>query len=134
MGDDVDESVDVLTDEHGAAVGVLARTLDGAVGAYLENGRAPSRKVQEIDNRGSTYYLALYWAQALATQEDDAELKARFAPVAATLAEHEGAIESELLSAQGSAVDLGGYYRPDPDACAAALRPRPTFNPIIDKL
>ena len=115
-------------------VGVLARTLDGAVGAYLENGRAPSRKVQEIDNRGSTYYLALYWAQALATQEDDAELKARFAPVAATLAEHEGAIESELLSAQGAAVDLGGYYRPDPDACAAAMLPSATFNRIIDEL
>ena len=111
---------------------VLAETLDEAVATYLENGRLPSRKVNEIDNRGSTFYLALYWAQALAAQDKDAELKARFAPVARALEGNEAKISEELLAAQGSPVDLGGYYMPDEALAEAAMRPSPTFNAIID--
>jgi len=111
---------------------LLARTLDQAVGKYLENARYPSRKVNEIDNRGSTFYLATYWAEALAGQGEDAELKARFEPIARTLVENEAKITAELLAAQGALVDLGGYYRPDAETCAAAMRPSATFNAIID--
>ena len=113
---------------------LLARTLDQAVETYLENARYPSRKVNEIDNRGSTFYLALYWAQALAAQDADAELKARFAGPAAQLAERESTITAELLAAQGAPVDVGGYYRPDDELAARAMRPSPTFNAIIDTL
>ena len=111
---------------------LLARTLDEAIGQYLENARYPSRKVNEIDNRGATFYLALYWAQALAAQDEDAELKARLEPVAKALADSEAAITAELLAAQGEAMDLGGYYHPDPEKCAGAMRPSATFNGIID--
>jgi isocitrate dehydrogenase len=111
---------------------LLAETLDQAIGTYLENARYPSRKVNEIDNRGSTFYLALYWAQALAAQDKDAELKARFAGVAAQLAEKEADITEQMLSAQGSPVDIGGYYWPDPAMCERAMRPSATFNAIID--
>ncbi len=113
---------------------LLARTLDQAVETYLENARYPSRKVNEIDNRGSTFYLALYWAQALAAQDADAELKARFAGPAARLAEHEATITAELLAAQGAPVDVGGYYRPDDEQAERAMRPSPTLNAIIDAL
>jgi isocitrate dehydrogenase len=113
---------------------LLARTLDEAIGRYLEDARYPSRKVNEIDNRGSTYYLALAWAQALAAQSDDEEFSRRFAPVAAALAENEGKITEELLEAQGHAVDIGGYYRPDDATCAAAMRPSATLNRIIDAI
>jgi isocitrate dehydrogenase len=115
-----------------ARAALLARTLDEAIGQYLEDARYPSRKVNEIDNRGSTYYLALAWARSLAAQDEDAELKARFAPVAAALAENEGKITEELLAAQGAAMDIGGYYRPDHAKCAAAMRPSATLNGIID--
>jgi isocitrate dehydrogenase len=111
---------------------VLAEALDEAVATYLENGRLPSRKVNEIDNRGSTFYLALYWAQGLAAQDRDAELKARLAPVARALEENEAKIAEELLAAQGQPVDLGGYYLPDEARADAAMRPSPTFNAIID--
>ncbi|PID81710.1 isocitrate dehydrogenase (NADP(+)) [bacterium DOLJORAL78_65_58] len=111
---------------------ILAETLDAAVGTYLENERAPSRKVNEMDNRGSSFYLALYWAQALAAQDQDAELKARFAGVAQALAEAEAKICEELLTAQGSPVDIGGYYDPDPAKIEAAMRPSATLNGIID--
>jgi isocitrate dehydrogenase len=111
---------------------LLARTLDEAVGKYLENARYPSRKVNEIDNRGSSFYLTQYWAQALAAQDEDAELKARFAPVAKALEENESKIGEELLAAQGAPVEIGGYYRPDAAACAKAMRPSATFNAIID--
>ena len=111
---------------------VLAETLDEAIATYLDNGRLPSRKVGEIDNRGATFYLALYWAQALAAQDRDAELKARFAPVARDLAANEAKIVEELLAAQGKPVDLGGYYFPDDARAEAAMRPSPTFNAIID--
>jgi len=111
---------------------LLAETLDEAVGQYLENTRYPSRKVNEIDNRGSTFYLALYWAQALAAQDKDAELKARFTEVAQKLAKDEAKIADELLAAQGTAMDIGGYYRPDAEIAAAAMRPSATFNAVID--
>ena len=117
-----------------ARAALLARTLDQAVEKYLENARYPSRKVNQLDNRGSTFYLALYWAQALAAQDDDAELKARFAGPAAQLAENEAAITAELLAAQGESVDVGGYYRPDDDLVERAMRPSATFNAIIDAL
>ncbi len=90
--------------------------------------------MNEIDNRGSTYYLALAWARALAAQDEDAEMKARFSPVAAALAENEEKITGELLAAQGKPMDIGGYYRPDDAKCAAAMRPSATLNAIIDGL
>jgi isocitrate dehydrogenase len=113
---------------------VLAETLDKAIGVYLNEKRLPSRKVNELDNRGSTFYLAMYWAQALAAQTDDAELQARFAPVAKALAEAEETINAELLAAQGEPVDLGGYYLPEPAKADAAMRPSQTLNAIIDAL
>ena len=113
---------------------LLAKTLDQAIGQYLEDGRLPSRKVNEIDNRGSTFYLALAWAKALAAQDEDAELKQRFAPVATALAENERKIAAELLTAQGKPVDIGGYYWPDDAKCAAAMRPSPTLNKIIEQI
>jgi isocitrate dehydrogenase len=113
---------------------LLGTTLDQAIGQYLEHARYPSRKVHEIDNRGSTFYLALYWAQALAAQEEDAGLKTRFAAVAQQLSEQEAAIARELLAAQGEPVDLGGYYHPDPALMERVMRPSATFNAIIDAL
>jgi isocitrate dehydrogenase len=113
---------------------LLARTLDEGIAAYLEHGRLPSRKVNEIDNRGATFYLTLYWAQALAAQDDDPELKRRFAPVAEALAASQETIAAELLAAQGSPVDIGGYYLPDETLAARAMRPSTTFNAIIDRL
>lgn len=110
---------------------LLARTLDVATGKLLEQGRSPSRKVGELDNRGSHFYLALYWAQAVADQTDDPQLAAEFAPLAAALAENEQTIIDELNAAQGSAMDIGGYYSPDPDLAAAAMRPSATFNRIL---
>ncbi len=113
---------------------VLAETLDAAIGDYLESARYPSRKVNEIDNRGSTFYLALYWARALAAQDGDAELKARFTQAAAELAENEDKITAELLAAQGEPMDIGGYYHPDDELASKAMRPSATFNAIIDAL
>jgi len=113
---------------------ILAQTLDQAVEKYLENGRLPSRKVNEIDNRGSTFYLAMYWAQALAAQTADATLQARLAPVAKKLQENEAQIVKELLAAQGKPVDLGGYYSPDLAKTEKVMRPSPTFNAIIDAM
>ena len=98
----------------------------------LEENRSPSRRVGELDNRGSHFYLALYWAQELAAQADDAELAARFAPLAERLAADEAAIVEELNAVQGAPVEIGGYYRPDPDAVAAAMRPSATLNAAID--
>ena len=120
------------TDNPTAAL--LGETLDQAIGSYLEHARYPSRKVREIDNRGSTYYLALYWAQALAAQDRDATLKARFSDVAARLAADEAVIAEELLAAQGAPVDIGGYYHPSPALSEAVMRPSPTFNAIIDAM
>ena len=125
-------SLELAAEQSGSpAVWVLATTLDAAIGQYLEHGRMPSRKVNELDNRGSTFYLTLYWAQALASQTDDAALAERFVPVAAALAENEAVITAELLAAQGAEVDLGGYYHPDPARCDAAMRPSTTLNGIL---
>ncbi len=113
---------------------VLANTLDTAIGSYLEHARYPSRKVNEIDNRGSTYYLALYWAQALAAQTDDVTLSERFQGIAQQLSMKESTISNELLETQGKSVDLGGYFRPDQKVASKAMRPSQTFNTIIDSL
>jgi len=128
-------SLELVAERTGnAKVAVLAKTLDEAVAAYLENERLPSRKVHEIDNRGSTFYLCLYWAQALTNQTDDPDLAARFTPVAAALGEAESTITAELLAAQGAPVDIGGYYLPDEAKTEAAMRPSPSFNAVIDEL
>jgi isocitrate dehydrogenase len=110
---------------------ILAKTLDAATARLLDTGKSPSRKVGEIDSRGSHFYLALYWAQALAAQGDDDALKAEFAPVATQLAEAESKIVAELTAAQGAPVELGGYYHPDADKRDAAMRPSPSLNAII---
>jgi len=114
--------------------GVLAETLDQAIGKFLDNNKSPARKVGEIDNRGSHFYLALYWAEALAAQTKDAELQARFGSVAKQMAENEAKINAELLGAQGKPVDMGGYYHPDLAKATAAMRPSATLNAIIDGL
>jgi isocitrate dehydrogenase len=113
---------------------VLAETLDEAIGMYLENQKLPSRKVKEIDNRGSSFWLSVYWAQCLAAQDKDAELKARFAPVAKQLTDNAEKIDKELIDCQGQPVDVGGYFRPDPAKAAAAMRPSATYNAIIDNM
>ncbi len=113
---------------------VLAEALDTATAELLDNGKNPSRQVGELDNRGSHFYLALYWAQALARQTTDASLAARFAPLAATLAENETTIVAELSAVQGQPVDIGGYYAPDESRATAAMRPSPTFNKAIASL
>jgi len=117
------------TDNPRAAI--LGKTLDAATGQLLENGKSPSRRVGELDNRGSHFYLALYWAQALAEQEDDAELAAKFAPLAAALADAEETIVGELAAVQGEPVDLGGYYLVDQAKADAVMRPSPTFNAVL---
>ena len=113
---------------------VLADTLDRATGTFLDENKSPARKVGQIDNRGSHFYLALYWAQELAKQTEDAELAATFEPVAKALADNEATIAQELIDAQGKAVDLGGYYHPDAEKVAAVMRPSQTLNAIIDAL
>jgi isocitrate dehydrogenase len=113
---------------------VLAKALDAANGKILDNNKSPARKVGELDNRGSHFYLALYWAQALAGQDEDAELKATFAPLARALADNEAAIVAELNGAQGKSVDIGGYYHPDLVRTSAAMRPSKTFNDALATL
>jgi len=110
---------------------ILADTLDLATATFLNNNKNPSRKVNEIDNRGSHYYLALYWAQELAAQSADPELGAAFAAVTEALAGAEAAITGELLAVQGQPVDLGGYYRPDEEKANAVMRPSPTLNAAL---
>ncbi len=117
-----------------AKVTLLAETLDQATTMFLDNDKSPSRKVNELDNRGSHFYLALYWAQALASQSLDQQLKSEFAPVAQALQAHESKIVAELNAAQGKPIDVGGYYHPDPIKTAAAMRPSPTLNAIIDQM
>ena len=112
----------------------LADTLDEAIGQHLEHNRAPSRRVKELDTRGSHFYLALYWAEALAKQTKDAELQARFTPVAQEMAANEEKIVQELNDAQGQPVDIGGYYHPSEEMTAKAMRPSATLNAIIDAL
>jgi len=113
---------------------VLAETLDQAIAKFLDNNKSPARKVGQIDNRGSHFYLAMYWAQALAAQTKDKELQARFAPVAKKLEENEAKINQELLGAQAKPMDIGGYYDPDPVKTSKAMRPSATFNAIVDSI
>jgi len=113
---------------------VLAETLDVAIGKYLENGRLPSRKVNEIDNRGSSFYLTMYWAQALAAQDEDAEIKKRFEKIAKEMQDNEAKILDELIAVQGQTVNLGGYFMPDEQKAAQVMRPSATLNAIIDNM
>ena len=113
---------------------VFAKTLDQANGKFLDENKSPGRAAGELDNRGSHFYLALYWAQALAAQTDDAAMQAEFAPVAKALTENEDKIVAELKAAAGKPVDLGGYYRPDTAKASAALRPSATFNAVLASL
>ena len=113
---------------------VLARALDRAVGMYLEQGKNPTRKVNEIDNRGATFYITLYWAKALAEQTDDKEIQQKFIPTARDLEANAAKIEEELLAVQGERVDIGGYYSPDPIKTEAEMRPSATLNRIIDSI
>lgn len=113
---------------------VLGETLDAATGKYLEFDKSPSRKVGELDNRGSHFYVALYWAQALAAQDKDADLKSRFESIAKELTENEAKIVAELNGAQGKPVDIAGYFRPSAEKASAAMRPSATFNMILDRL
>ncbi|PJE19185.1 MAG: isocitrate dehydrogenase (NADP(+)) [Mycobacterium sp.] len=110
---------------------ILGKTLDAAIGTLLENDKSPSRKTGELDNRGSQFYLALYWAQELAAQDDDDELKKHFAALADALAKNEDAIVSELNAVQGEEADIGGYYYPDPDKTTAVMRPSKTLNDAL---
>ncbi|NQZ11015.1 MAG: NADP-dependent isocitrate dehydrogenase [Algicola sp.] len=113
---------------------VLAKTLDSATGQFLKENKSPSRKVNQLDNRGSHFYLAMYWAQTLAAQTDDADLQAKFAPVAKALADGEATIIEELNSAQGTAVDLSGYFHGNDADMAKAMRPSAALNAIIDAI
>ncbi|MCA9732928.1 NADP-dependent isocitrate dehydrogenase [candidate division KSB1 bacterium] len=113
---------------------IFAETLDQGISKYLENAKAPSRKVNEIDNRGSSFYLAMYWAQALAAQSKHKGIQERFKKVAAELENNEQKIAQELLDAQGTAVDIGGYFKPDDDLAEKVMRPSTTLNAIIDKM
>jgi isocitrate dehydrogenase len=113
---------------------LLAKTLDEATGKLLDEDKSPSRRTGELDNRGSQFYIALYWAQALAAQTQDAELAAKFAPLAKQLAADEAKIIEELRAVQGKAVDIGGYYQPDVAKMDAVMRPSATFNAAIDAL
>jgi isocitrate dehydrogenase len=111
---------------------LLAKTLDEATGQLLENRKSPSSRTGELDNRGSQFYLAMYWAQALAAQTEDKELQAHFAPMAKQLADNEEKIIGELNAAQGKPVDIGGYFKPDMKKLEAVMRPSATLNAIIN--
>ena len=119
---------------HNEKALILAEFLNKATEVFLENNKSPSRKVNELDNRGSHFYLTLYWAQALAEQNKEADLKAAFLPLAEVLLSNEGKILNELIEAQGKPVELNGYYCPDPELLARAMRPSTTFNEILDSL
>jgi isocitrate dehydrogenase len=116
------------------AAKMLADTLDQANAKFLESNKSPARKVGEIDNRGSHFYLALYWAQALALQTQDMSLQGRFVKIAKELEQNEAKISSELLAAQGKPVDVGGYYHPDDAKASKAMRPSHTLNAIVDAI
>ena len=113
---------------------LLAETLDQAIGQHMENRRAPSRRVNELDTRGSHFYLALYWAEILAKQTQDPELQVRFTAVAQELAANEEKIVQELAEAQGKPVDVGGYYQPNDELAAKVMRPSATLNAIVDAI
>jgi isocitrate dehydrogenase len=113
---------------------ILAKTLDAATGQLLENNKNPSPKTGQLDNRGSQFYLAMYWAQALAAQTDDTALAAAFAPLAKALTDNEATIVAELAAVQGKPVDIGGYYKPDLNKLADVMRPSPTLNAALSSL
>ncbi len=128
-------SLEMIADKSGnMKARILADTLDKATGKYLENSRYPSRKVNEIDNRGSSFYLAYYWALALAEQNLDSEMKARFTKMADEISANENKIVDELISVQGKSADIGGYYMPDDKMANEVMRPSKTFNKIIDEM
>jgi isocitrate dehydrogenase len=116
------------------AAKLLGETLDEAIAEFLDSNRSPSRRVNEIDNRGSHYYLAKFWAEAVARQDKDPSLKQRFAALAERLSASEAQINEELLAAQGEPVDVGGYYAPNPELAAMAMRPSKTLNDAIDSV
>ena len=120
--------------ENNERAKLLAKTLDQATGQLLDNDKSPSRRTGEIDNRGSHFYLALYWAQALAAQDEDAELKAKFAPLAKALADNEDKIVAELAAVQGKPADIGGYYAVDPAKVEAVMRPSSTLNAVLETI
>ena len=122
----------IFSTYHNPKAKIFAATLDQAIGIFLEHEKSPSRRVHELDTRGSHFYLALYWAQALAGQNDEPELRTRFARIARKLAENEAKIVEELNGAQGKPVNIGGYFLPDPEKTAQAMRPSATFNTIVD--
>ncbi len=122
---------DLATKTHNDDALILAQTLDQANGKFLENSKSPSAKVNELDNRGSHFYLALYWAEAIATQTQNPALSAKFAALADQLKANETTIVTELNAAQGRAIDLGGYYHPDAEKCDRAMRPSPTLNGVL---
>jgi isocitrate dehydrogenase len=128
-------SLEMLADkDDNPRARILGQTLDRATGRVLEENRSPSRRVGELDNRGSHFYLALYWAQELAGHAEDPEFAERFTALAQRLADDEEKIVAELSEVQGSPVDIGGYYRPDPERVASAMRPSATFNDALSSL
>ena len=128
-------SLEALSEQaDNAQIKLLGTTLNQATGQLLTENKSPSRKVTELDNRGSHFYLALYWAQALATQTEDTSLQERFRQVSEQLGQAEATILAELNEVQGSPVDLGGYYQPDAERVGQAMRPSSTFNAIVDGL
>ena len=128
-------SLEMIAEKTGnTKAALLAETLDSAIGKYLENARYPSRKAGEIDNRGSSFYLALYWAEALADQKKDPELKARFVTLYEALKSNEESIVKDLITVQGKPMDVGGYYFPDDKKAFSAMRPSLTFNKIVDEM
>ena len=113
---------------------ILAKTLNQAIGVFLDENKSPSRKVNELDNRGSHFYLSLYWAEALVKQTDDASLQSHFSPLAQSLREKEQIIVNELNAAQGNPIDLGGYFFPNEAKASQSMRPSKTFNKILAQL
>ena len=120
--------------QNNTKAAILAKTLDTATGTFLLNDKSPARKVGQIDNRGSHFFLAMYWAQELAKQNDDADLKAQFEVIAKELTQNELAIVKELNDAQGNSVDTGGYYLPNDEITTKAMRPSNTLNSIVDNI
>ena len=120
--------------ENNSRAKLLAKTLDEATGKLLDLDKSPSRRTGELDNRGSQFYIAMYWAQALAAQTDDKELAAKFAPIAKELTDNEAKIVGELKDVQGKAADIGGYYQPDVAKLDAVMRPSATFNKVVAEI
>ncbi|MGB5269345.1 MAG: NADP-dependent isocitrate dehydrogenase, partial [Eudoraea sp.] len=113
---------------------VLAKALDKATEEFLDNDKSPSRKVGELDTRGSHFYLGLYWARALANQEEDSELKNTFTKLGSSLEKNSQRIVEELIDAQGTPQDIGGYYKPDPSLMSSAMRPSKTLNSLLEQI